>query len=179
MIAPKDKVLIQACLQNNTQAQTELYDRFNAKMFGLCMRYARNEAEAEDFLLEGFYKVFRDLHQYNFQSPLEGWIKKVMINTALMTLRKKQILDFREDNLEVIAPTTPPKIWQRLDTETILLAIQQLPRGYQIVFNLYAIEGYTHQEIGEQLGISASTSRSQYTRARQALQHLLLAQKVV
>lgn len=176
MIAPKDKALVQACLKKETAAQTELYDRFKSKMFGLCLRYARNEAEAEDFLLEGFYKVFRDLHQYNFQSPLENWIKKIMVNTALMTLRKKQILDFGEDNLEEIAAIIPPKIWQTLDTETILVAIQQLPRGYQIVFNLYAIEGYTHQEIGEQLGISASTSRSQYTRARQALQHILLAQ---
>lgn len=176
MIPTKEKALIHACLQKDEQAQTELYEKYKGKMFVVCLRYARHQAEAEDFLVEGFYKVFKDLHQYNFQSPFLHWMKRVLINNALMTLRKKQVLTFPTTELTENDWQQAPEIWQQLEAETILKAIQALPDGYQTIFNLFAIEGYSHKEIGEKLGIAESTSRSQYTRAKKALQQLLAPQ---
>jgi len=173
-----EKTLIQACLRNEEQAQTKLYEAHKGKMYAVCLRYARSTMEAEDFLVEGFFKVFKDLHQYNYQSPLENWIKKVIINNALMCLRKKQVITFPSTDLIEKDWSQDPKIWQQLETETILKAIRSLPDGYQTIFNLYAIEGYSHKEIGEELGIAESTSRSQYTRAKKALQKLLSTQKI-
>lgn len=174
----KEKTLIQACLKKDEQAQTQLYERYKAKMYAVCLRYASTKEEAEDFLVEGFFKVFKDLHQYNYQSPFIFWIKKVIINTALMSLRKKRVITFPTTDLMDKELQQAPEIWQQLAAETILQAIQSLPAGYQTIFNLYAIEGYSHKEIGEQLGIAESTSRSQYTRAKKALQQLLAAQKL-
>ena len=178
-MSAKEKALIQACLQNDEQAQTALYEQYKGQMYVVCLRYARSVAEAEDFLVEGFFKVFRDLHQYNYQSPLAAWIKRVVINTALMTLRKKQPILQRDFEITQNELIQAPEIWEQLDAEVILKAIQTLPDGYQTIFNLYAIEGYSHKEIGELLGITASTSRSQYTRAKKALQELLLEMGVV
>jgi len=174
----KEKTLLQACLQKDEQAQTELYEKYKGKMYAVCLRYARNQTEAEDFLVEGFFKVFKDLHQYKYQSPLVHWMKRVIINNALMSLRKKQILTFPATDLTENDWQQAPEIWQQLEAETIFQAIQSLPDGYQTIFNLYAIEGYSHKEISEKLGITASTSRSQYTRAKKALQQLLAPQKL-
>ena len=179
MITLKEKNLIQACLQHKEKAQTELYDLYKAKMYAVCLRYGRNEAEANDFLVEGFYKVFRDLHQFNYQSPIEYWIKKVIINTALMTLRKKEVPTVSTNELTDNKYAQAPEIWQQLEVESILKAIQKLPQGYRTIFNLYAIEGYSHKEISNLLGISESTSRSQYTRAKKVLQELLLKKEAI
>ena len=177
IMTAKEKTLIQACIKKDEQAQTELYEQYKAKMYAVCLRYARTKEEAEDFLVEGFFKVFKDLHQFNYQSPLVFWIKKVIVNTALMSLRKKRVITFPTTDLIDNELQQVPEIWQQLAAETILQAIQSLPAGYQTIFNLYAIEGYSHKEIGEQLGIAESTSRSQYTRAKKALQQLLAPQK--
>lgn len=173
----KEKTLIQACIKKDEQAQTALYEQYKTKMYAVCLRYANSKEEAEDFLVEGFFKVFKDLHQYNYQSPLAFWIKKVIINTALMSLRKKRVITFPTTDLMDNELQQAPEVWQQLAAETILQAIQSLPAGYQTIFNLYAIEGYSHKEIGEQLGIAESTSRSQYTRAKKTLQQLLAPQK--
>lgn len=179
MKLPEEKTLIQACLQGDEQAQTALYEQYKGKMYAVCLRYARTVTEAEDFLVEGFFKVFKDLHQYNFQSPLVYWIKKVIVNNALMTLRKKQPMLHIDIETKQNIPIQAPEIWEQLAAKTILKAIQALPEGYQTIFNLFAIEGYSHKEISKLLGIAESTSRSQYTRAKKALQGLLLEMGVV
>lgn len=168
------------CLAGQSNAQQELYNRYKSKMFGICLRYARNKEEAEDILLDGFMKVFRDLRQFQFKGSLEGWIRKVMVNTALMLLRKKQSFKFQHIDNELIIDRleVEPSVLQQMRVEAIIHLIQQLPMGYQTIFNLYAIEGFSHKEIGEQLGIKESTSRSQYTRARRMLQELMLEEKV-
>lgn len=176
-----DDKLIQSCLKGNRKAQNELYDKYKIKMFGLCMRYAKNRAEAEDFLLEGFQKVFRDLKDFNLSNSLEGWIRRIMVNTALMHLRKKSLFDTFPINEEITAavPNIENDFLQEMNVNEIIHAIQQLPIGYQTVFNLFALEGFSHKEIAIQLDISESTSRSQYTRAKKSLQKILINKQII
>lgn len=169
-----EEQLVRACLNGQRDAQQVLYGKYTTKMFGICLRYAKNREDAEDMLLDGFMKVFRDLGQFQFKGSLEGWIRKVMVNTALMHLRKKLRFDFQTTRNELVIEqvAVEPDTWQNIRVEAIIQLIQQLPIGYQTIFNLYAIEGFSHKEIGERLDIKESTSRSQYTRARRALQQL-------
>ncbi|MBS4057473.1 MAG: RNA polymerase sigma factor [Bacteroidetes bacterium] len=166
-----EKQLLKDCLDGNRQAQKRLYDQFAGKMFALCMRYARNQQMAEDFLQEGFIRVFSKLDTFRGQGSFEGWIRTIMVNTSLELLRKndllKKSLSISEafelpDQLELPA--------DRLNEQYLLSCIQSLPAGFRAVFNLYAIEGYTHKEIGELLSISEGTSKSQYARAKAWLQ---------
>ena len=173
--------LVQACLQGDERAQRRFYDMHKVKMYGLCLRFAASQAEAEDMLMEGFYKVFRDLHQFKGQCPLEGWVRQVMVNTALMHLRKKNrqlLADTNLDNLPNV-PSTQDDPLDHLNAEAVIALIQQLPTGFRTVFNLYAVEGFSHKEIGEKLGITESTSRSQYARAKKALQQLAIEHGIV
>ena len=180
-MAENDKKLVQACLVGQRNAQQELYERYKSKMFGVCLRYARNREAAEDLLLEGFMKVFRDLGQFQFNGSLEGWIRKVMVNTALMHLRKKYQFEFQsiDNDLVIEGLEVEPSVLENIRLDAIIQLIQQLPIGYQTIFNLYAIEGFSHKEIAEKLAIQESTSRSQYTRARRMLQVFLLEEKVL
>ena len=180
-IMKNEQQLVRECLANQRGAQQELYEKYKAKMFGICLRYMQTREEAEDVLLDGFMKVFRDLGQFNFKGPLEGWIRKVMVNTALMHLRKKARFNFQNvDNERIIDKIeVEPVVFQSIRRAAIVAMIQALPSGYQTIFNLYAIEGFSHQEISEKLGIKESTSRSQYTRARRLLQELLWKERVV
>ncbi len=173
--------LVRACLRGDDRAQRQFYDRHKVKMYGLCLRFASSQAEAEDMLMEGFYKVFRDLRQFNGQCPLEAWVRKVVVNSALMHLRKKNRQLFADTALDEIpddiAINEDPL--EHLNVKAVIALIQQLPIGFRTVFNLYAIEGYSHKEIAAQLGISESTSRSQYTRAKTTLQRLVIEQGIV
>lgn len=173
--------LIKDCLQGNRKAQNDLYSKYKVKLFGLCLRYARSREEAEDFLLEGFQKIFRDLHQFKFKSSLEAWMRRVVVNTALQHLRKKNRLSFQDFTIEEIDRVSnfEPDILDEMNANDIIACIQKLPIGYQTIFNLFAIEGYSHREISEQLGITESTSRSQYTRAKKALQKILIESNIV
>jgi len=179
-MATTEKQLVRACLDGQQDAQQVLYGKYKAKMFGICLCYAKSREDAEDMLLDGFMKVFRDLGQFQFNGSLEGWIRKAMVNTALMHLRKKHRFNFQTTGNELLIEqvTVEPDTWQNIRVEAIIQLIQQLPIGYQTIFNLYAIEGFSHKEIGEQLDIKESTSRSQYTRARRALQELFLAEEM-
>jgi RNA polymerase sigma-70 factor (ECF subfamily) len=176
----QEQELIQACKKGDRKAQNAFYDRYKVKMFGVCMRYASNREEAEDMLLEGFFRVFKDLHQFRNQCSVEAWIHKVMINSALMYLRKNHLKSFNFINIaEVPYLEADDDFGFQQDTKMVIEAIQQLPIGFKTIFNLYAIEGFSHKEIAEKMSISASTSRSQYTRAKIALQKLLSKQKVI
>ena len=153
------------------QAQRELYELYAKEMLGVCYRYTRSVRDAEDVLQEGFVKVFHNLAQYKGEGELGAWIRRIMVNTALNFLKRnrryQQEMYFTEEYLHPVAGDDPAV---KIQAKELADLIRQLPQGYQVIFNLHAVEGYSHVEIGEMLGISDGTSRSQYSRAR----HLLI-----
>lgn len=162
--------LVKACLKGQLHAQKELYEHFAPKMLGVCYRYTRSIRDAEDILQEGFAKVFHSLHQYKFEGELGAWIRRIMVNTALNYLKKHQ--KYQKEMVfttEYLHPVTNDDAEIKIQAKELANLIRQLPPGYQLIFNLHAVEGYSHIEIGEMLGISDGTSRSQYARARKLL----------
>jgi RNA polymerase sigma factor (sigma-70 family) len=162
--------LIKGCLQQNRASQKELYQRFADTMLGVCYRYTKSQADAEDILQEGFVKVFKHLQQYRGEGELGAWIRRIMVTTALNYLKRNARyqgqLAFDDVALHPVADDDPGLA---LDTKELVGLIRQLPTGYQLIFNLHVVEGYTHVEIGQMLGINEGTSRSQYARARALL----------
>ena len=162
--------LIRDCLKGKLKAQRELYELFAKNMLGICYRYTRSTRDAEDVLQEGFVKVFLNLDQYKQEGELGAWVRRIMVNTALNFLKRnrkyQQEMYFAEEYMHPVADEDPAI---RLQAKELADLIRQLPHGYQVIFNLHAIEGYSHVEIGELLGISDGTSRSQYSRARNLL----------
>ncbi len=169
-----DRDFIERCLKNDPKAQEQLYKHFSPKMFGVCLRFAKNQTEAEDILQEGFIKIYTCLKDYRNEGSFEGWLRKTFVNTAINFYRKnlKNNLDINIQEVE-IANTNELSAIDKLSIEELLNIIRELPDGYRIVFNLNVIEGYTHKEIGEMLDISENTSKSQLSRAKQALQKKL------
>ena len=160
--------LINECLKDNRIAQEQLYKRFASRMLGVCFRYARSRDEAEDLLQDGFVKVFLHLKKFKGEGSLEGWVRRIMVNTAINYLKKNRIFFEKVEDHEVELENYG-SLNNDMDSREIMQEIQKLPSGYKAVFNLFAIEGYSHKEIGEILNIAESTSRSQFTRARFAL----------
>lgn len=153
------------------RAQKAIYDLLAPKMFAVCLRYMGNREQAEDVLQDGFVALFSKLGSYLGEGSFEGWARKIFVNTALMSLRKHDVLRQSEDvdaARDIVTPT--PTATQDIGYKELLKYISQLPPGYRIVFNMYVIEGYTHKEIAEELGITEVTSRSQLQRARMLLQ---------
>ena len=173
----QEKQLVKACIKGKSKAQTRLYALYHRRLFGVCLRYASSNEVAEDILQEGFCKIFRDLHQFKFQGSLYGWMRKVVVTTALMHIRKSGKITFTSMELPPKNYSEAPHILKQLEAEAILKMIQKLPQGFRTIFNLYAIEDFSHKEIADLLDISESTSRSQYTRARKALQHLIIKEQ--
>jgi RNA polymerase sigma-70 factor (ECF subfamily) len=167
--------VIEMCKENNRFAQNRLYEGFSGRLFRLCMRYVRHQQDAEEVLMNGFLKFFRGLpdFEYHNDNSLEVWLKRIMVNESLMYLRQQKALPvFTEaDEAEGVATVYVPD--HSIETEAIYAAILELPTGYRTVFNLYVVEGYTHEEIAKQLTISAGTSKSQLSKARAMLQQLL------
>ena len=159
--------LVKECLKGNPSSQKRLYLLFADSMLGVCYRYTRSMSDAEDVLQEGFIRVFRHLAQYKSQGELGAWIRRIMVNSAINFLKKnsayKQELSFTDSPLHPISDEDPDT---KLNAKELAELIRQLPPGYQLIFNLHAVEGYSHIEIGKMLGISDGTSRSQYARAR-------------
>lgn len=143
-------------------------------MFGVCMRYAKSKQEAEDWLQDGFIRIFTDLYQYRPVGPLGGWMRRVMVNVCLQHIRKQKRL-FPQVDLEHVRNTyqSDDDLFGQFRQQALVAMIQQLPAGYRAVFNMYAIEGYSHKEIAQQLGISQNTSKSQLSRAKATLRKLL------
>lgn len=166
-----EQQLIEGCKSGNRLAQKELYDTYSRKMMGVCLRYVNDRETARDVLQDGFVKVFTGIGSYSGAGSFEGWMRKVFVNCALEYLRKSDVL--REsidlDSTAELSNTGSSAV-SDLSARELLGVIQTLPDGFRTVFNLFAIEGFSHREIGELLGITESTSRSQYTRARQLLQ---------
>jgi len=175
-----DEDLVKACVQGNMAAQKKLFDKYSRVMMGLCLRYASRPEEAQDLAQDGWIKVFERLHSFRFEGSLEGWIKRIMINTSLDYLRRnKQLTQSYDDSSENHSSMhTEAEAFGKMSAKELLAVIRQLPAGYRSVFNLYAIEGYSHKEIAGLLNISESTSKSQYVRAKAALQRMLIVENV-
>ena len=169
-----EKELIALCLKGDAVSCKALFQIYSGKMLALCYRFARDKSEAEDILQEGFIRIFGKLNLYTGEGSFEAWMRRVMINTALK-YKQKYVAKYgysEIDNVHVYDPT--PDIIDELAEEEILNLIQELPSGYKAVFNLYVIEGYSHKEIAEMLGVGESTSRSQLVKARALLKDKLL-----
>jgi RNA polymerase sigma-70 factor (ECF subfamily) len=163
-----DKELIETCLKDNPKAQKMLYDTYSSVLFGICLRYSKNEEEAQDILQDSFIKIFTKLDTYQFTGSFEGWLKRIVTNTSIEYYRKKITMEHLEEigfNKYLAIDSD-----RGLEVEELLKMIQELPEGYRMVFNMYAIDGYTHGEIATKLNISEGTSKSQLSRARAYLQ---------
>jgi RNA polymerase sigma-70 factor (ECF subfamily) len=169
------QALIQACLRHEASAQRQLYEQFAPQLMAVCYRYASDESLAEDILQEGFLKIFQHLDRYQDQGTLEAWMRRIIVNTAIDQLRRRKRQRGELELNEAIVDADVEDALDHLEASFLLEMIQRLPDGYRLVFNLYAIEGYSHVEIAKQLDISESTSRSQYARARSQLQRLIKA----
>ncbi|RHJ95394.1 RNA polymerase sigma factor [Parabacteroides bouchesdurhonensis] len=167
----KEQQLIEGCRKGNRLAQKELYDTYSRKMMGVCLRYVSDRETARDLLQDGFVKVFTSVDSYNGSGSFEGWMRKIFVNCALEYLRKSDVLREATDldnTAELIQPNN--SVISDLSAAELMALVQDLPAGFRAVFNMFAIEGYSHKEISEMLNITESTSRSQFTRAKQLLQ---------
>ena len=169
--------LVEECIREKRRAQYMLYKKYAATMHGVCMRYSKSSAEAEDLLQEGFIKVFQKISTFRGQGSLEGWIRRIMVNHALNYLKSRRLMFVEEDPQrfsEKVADEPDPANEEPLFSPQMMMeAVQELPDGYKVVFNLYVFEEYSHKEIAEELGISENTSKSQLSRARRYLRNHL------
>jgi RNA polymerase sigma-70 factor (ECF subfamily) len=175
-----EEAILQGCLKNHAAAQRELYQRFSPKMLAVCFRFAHTREDAEDMLQDGFIKVFLQMHTFQSKGAFEGWIRRIMVHTCINHLKKNkrfnESVDIIQANSAQIREENIPSIVQ---AKQIVDCIRILPIGYRTVLNLYAIEGYSHKEISGMLDIEESTSRSQYTRARQMLEDILVRRNLI
>lgn len=169
-----DEELVKGCILKNPAAQEAFFKKFSRKMMGVCLRYADCSEEAEDMLQNGFIRVFEKIETFRGDGSLEGWVRRIIVNESLSWLRKykneKMNLDI-EDAKHVMRGCN--HVGENINEKDLLKMIQKLPIGFRTVFNMYAIEGYSHKEIAEILGISEGTSKSQYSRAKTHLQNML------
>ena len=168
----QDIAMIERCKKGDSQAQRYIYERYAPRMFAVSCRYLSNDMEAEDALVTAFTKVFKNISQFRFDGSFEGWIRRIVVNEALSMIRKNKATallqtEYLPEDQDLTFPDT------QIEADELLELIAVLPTGYRTVFNLYAIEGYAHQEIALQLGINESTSKSQLSRARKMLRDLL------
>lgn len=170
----KEDELIERCRRRDGAAQRELYDRYSSKMYGLCYRYVHHAMEAEDVLVTAFMKIFDKIDQFKGEGSFEGWIRRIMVNEALSHLRKNRSLYLETEIEQADREPDYDQLSDQLEAEDLLKMIEELPAGYRAVFNMYAIDGYSHKEIAQQLGISENTSKSQLSRARTYLQKMLV-----
>jgi RNA polymerase sigma factor (sigma-70 family) len=172
----KEEELIKSCLRGDRISQQQLFDLYSSKMYALCYRYVRHAMEAEDIMVTGFTKVFNRIGQFKGEGSFEGWIRRIMVNEALTCLRKSRAMYLETELEQADREPDYDKLSDHLEAEDLMKMIQELPAGYRLVFNMYTIDGYSHKEIAEQLGISENTSKSQLSRARVYLQKMLLEQ---
>ncbi len=162
--------IIKQCQKNNAKAQKLLYNCFSPWLFGVCLQYCKDKTEAEDQLQEAFIKIFTNINKYRFEGSFEGWMRRIVVNTIIESFRKKNPVYF-VDSIEQVAKDTPDtnEHIETINPKELLSYIEDLPPKYKLVFNLYALEGYSHQEISEILEISVGTSKSNLSRARKIL----------
>lgn len=167
----EENILVEQCLQNDPKAQSMFYKKYSKKMYALCMRYSKSKDDASDIMQEGFIKVFQNLENFRNEGSLEGWVRKIMTNTAL-NYYKKSLKSQGQIEVESIEETekSSSDIFDNLSATEIIRLMQELPNMYRINFNLFAIEGYSHKEIAIMLDIPENTSKSNVLRARKILQ---------
>lgn len=169
--------LVKECLKGNRKAQKEIYQLYYGKMMSVCCRYCNNKDDAKDLLQDGFLKVFNNLNKYEFKGSLEGWIRRIMVNTAIDYYRKSKDVHFVNDEEGYILDNNNAEsadtIYSTFGVEIIMEAIQELTPVYKTVFNLYVMEGYSHKEIAEELKINEGTSKSNLAKAKRNLRDLL------
>ncbi len=175
-----EESILKGCLRNDAASQKELYNRYSPKMLAVCYRFAHNREDAEDMLQEGFIKVFSQIHTFRNQGAFEGWIRRIIVHTCINNLKKNKKFN---ESVDIIHATTmqirEESVPSIVQAKQVVECIRILPIGYRTVLNLYAIEGYSHREIGTMLDIEESTSRSQYTRAKQMLEDILVKKKIL
>ncbi|MFT5824115.1 MAG: RNA polymerase sigma-70 factor (ECF subfamily) [Crocinitomix sp.] len=171
------KEIVDGCIRGKRKFQKKLFEKYYGKMMAICYRYAKDSDEAQDMVQNGFIKVFKKLDVYNFEGSLEGWIRRIMVNTAIDQIRKNKRNPFliededRVQNVEEDVPfsTEEDEFYSKLKAKTAIKAISELSPAYKMVFNMYVIEGFTHKEIADYLGISEGTSKSNLAKAKQKL----------
>lgn len=175
---PTESDLIRGSIEGDPRMQEELYRRFSPKMYAVCLRYSGHAEDAQDILQEGFIKVYRNLERFRGEGSFEGWMRRIFVNTAIEHYRKAINLYPVTEQQEENVPDREWSAFDRLTAKDLTAMIQTLSPGYRTVFNLYVVEGYTHREIGEMLGISEGTSKSQLARAKNILQGLVKRQNL-
>ncbi|MFN4007559.1 MAG: RNA polymerase sigma factor [Chitinophagaceae bacterium] len=173
--------LIQGCIRQEAKYQRMLFQQYANTFMAVCQRYANSADEAEDMLQEGFIRIFRFIHQFKFEGSFEGWMRRIMVNTALKQLQKKKInfTEIKDHHADTTQQSLEPYAYSHLGANQIMELINNLPTGYRTVFNLVVIEGYSHEEVAEMLSIQPGTSRSQLVKAKKMLQNQIIAlQKV-
>ncbi len=169
-----EEELVQLCLKNDRQAQEQLYRQHASKMFHICLSYTGDRDSAKDILQESFIKVFKSIGEYHPDKSLEGWIRRIVTNTAIDFYRKQKRLRYFEDaNDHAERIVMPANQDSKLNTDNVLHQVKRLPEGARLVFHMFAVEGYSHKEIAGKLNISEGTSKSQFNRARMLLQEWL------
>jgi RNA polymerase sigma-70 factor (ECF subfamily) len=175
-----EEAILQGCKKNNAVAQKNLYEKYSGKMLAVCYRYAHSHEDAEDMLQEGFIKVFSQINTFENRGSFEGWIRRIIVHTCINILKKNKKFN---DSVDLIHANSvqvrEERIPSIIQAKQIVECIRLLPVGYKTVLNLYAIEGFSHKEIGAMLEIEESTSRSQYTRAKAMLEDILIKKKIM
>lgn len=166
--------LIKGCISQDASCQRILFEKYAGKMMGVCLRYANDKMEAEDMIQDAFIKVYQYMGQFKFEGAFEGWIRRIVVNTAIRHLEKKKIRFHDIDDNSLNTPKIEAQAYTHLGEDDLMKLINQLPDGYRLVFNLNVIEGYSHEEIAGILNIQAGTSRSQLVKARKMLQNQIL-----
>lgn len=170
---PSETDLIQGCMEGNAEMQRLLYERFSAKMYGVCLRYAESTEDANDVMQDAFIKVYRSLPKFRAEGSFEGWIRRIFINTSIEHYRKKVKLYYVTEVQENTIEDTELNALDSLATKDILNIVNELSPGYKQVFNLHVVEGYSHKEIADLLGITEGTSKSQLARAKGVLKKII------
>ena len=175
-----EEAILKGCLNNDANAQRELYNRYSPKMLAVCYRFAHNREDAEDMLQEGFIKVFLQIHTFENRGAFEGWVRRIVVHTCINILKKNKKFNESVDIIHatgvLVREESVPAIIQ---AKQVVECIRLLPLGYRTVLNLYAVEGYSHREISNMLDIEESTSRSQYTRAKAMLEDILIRKRIL
>lgn len=170
----KETEWIEGCKRQDARSQKDLYEHYSGKMYALCCRYIPSKMEAEDVLVTAFTKLFERIAQYKGEGSFEGWIRRIVVNESLTYLRRNKNM-YLETDIEAMGKEPDfAHLDSQLEAEDLMSLVNQLPTGYRMVFNMYAIDGYSHKEIAEQLGINENTSKSQLSRARALLQKNLI-----
>ena len=176
MISDNEQLLIAGCKRGESNARRELYEKYAPAMLSLCVRYVKDRESAKDVLQDGFVKIFTHIEQYEARGTFSGWIRQIFVNTALEYLKKNEMLrmNVHMDDFSEVIEEFDHQVLKKISADDLIECISGLPDRSRTVFNLYAIEGYSHAEIAEKMGIQENSSRSQFARARKTLQQMVL-----